>query len=156
MSSCHNYNSSEVVSLCIPRLSGETDKNTIVKRFSELGIGKIFKVDMIWKTSDKGEKFYSAFIHIDWNSNDLSKYIIDRVTSGKDVKIIYDGFLFWKVFLNKSGPKNTGPKNTGPKNTGPGPKNSRHYKQKSHIDSSSNWERNNWERNNWERNSKII
>jgi len=138
MSSCHNYNSSEVVSLCIPRLSGETDKNTIVKRFSELGIGKIFKVDMIWKTSDKGEKFYSAFIHIDWNSNDLSKYIIDRVTSGKDVKIIYDGFLFWKVFLNKSGPKNN-----------------RHYKEKSHIDSSGNWERNNWERNNWERNTKI-
>ena len=104
MDKCYNHpNKIKVrVSLCIPRLSGETDKTDISKKFNELGVGKVYKVDMIWKTSDKGEKFYSAFIHIDWNESELSKYIIERVTSGKDVKIIYDGFLFWKVFLNKS------------------------------------------------------
>jgi hypothetical protein len=138
MSQCYNNSNTltQGVSLCIPRLSGETDKNIIAKRFSELGIGNVYKVDMIWKTSDKGEKFYSAFVHIDWNSNDLSKYIIDRVTSGKDIKIIYDGFLFWKVFLNKSVSKNSGSKNSGSKNY-------RSYNnEKSHIDSSSKWERN--------------
>ena len=115
------------VSLCIPRISGETGKCIIAKRFSELGIGNVCKIDMITKTSEKGEKFYSAFIHIEWNDSELSKYVIERVTSGKDIKIIYDGFLFWKVLLNKSNAY----KNNRPYNN-----------QKSRIDSSRNWERN--------------
>jgi hypothetical protein len=89
-------------SLCIPRLKSDTSKSSIINRFNELGIGKVEKVDLICKSSEKGEKFYSAFIHICWNNSDLSKYIIERVNSGKDVKIIYDNFLFWKVFINKS------------------------------------------------------
>lgn len=89
-------------SLCIPRLHFNTSKNEIVNKFNELGIGKVEKVDIICKNSEKGEKFCSAFVHIAWNSSDLSKYIIDRINSGKDVKIIYEGFLFWKVFMNKS------------------------------------------------------
>ena len=32
----------------------------------------------------------------------FSKHIIDRIIAGKDIKIIYDNFLFWKVFINKS------------------------------------------------------
>ena len=149
MDKCHN-NSNTVtqgVSLCIPRLSGETEKSDILNKFNELEIGKVFKIDMIWKTSDKGEKFYSAFIHIDWNTSDLSKYIIDRVTSGKDIKIIYDDFLFWKVFLNKSAASvsASASKNNDNKRFG--------YKSKSnHIESRSG----SGSSRTWERNSKII
>jgi hypothetical protein len=145
MDKCYN-NSSTVtqgVSLCIPRLSGDTEKSDILNKFDKLGIGKVFKIDMIWKISDKGEKFYSAFIHIHWNASDLSKYIIDRVTSGKDVKIIYDGFLFWKIFLNKSLASASVYKNNDNKRFG--------YNSKLNpIESGSESSR------TWERNSKIM
>ena len=92
----------QCVSLCIPRISKEINKSIIAKKFTELNIGNVNKIDIITKTSENGTRFYSAFVHIQWNNSELSKYIIDRVTSGKDVKIIYEGFLFWKVLLNKS------------------------------------------------------
>jgi hypothetical protein len=89
-------------SLCIPRLIGDIKKSFIEERFNQLKIGKVLKIDMIFKTTEKNEKFYSAFIHIEWNDSEMSKYIIERINTGKDIKIIYDGFLFWKVFMNKS------------------------------------------------------
>ena len=89
-------------SLCIPRLTGDIKRQFIEDRFTQLGVGKVLKIDMILKTSEKNEKFYSAFIHIEWNDSQLSKYIIERINAGKDVKIIYEGFLFWKVLMNKS------------------------------------------------------
>ncbi len=91
-----------MTSLCIPRINRNINKNDIIKRFNELQIGNIEKVDIIFKNNEKGDKFYSAFIHIQWNDSELSKYIIDRVTNGKDIKVIYDGLMFWKVYINKS------------------------------------------------------
>jgi hypothetical protein len=89
-------------SLCIPRINIDIKKNMIVERFKQLNIGKIENVDIIFKNNEKNQKFYSVFIHIQWNNSELSKYIINRIVSGKDIKVIYDGFLFWKVFMNKS------------------------------------------------------
>jgi hypothetical protein len=89
-------------SLCIPRVNSYVGKEDIINRFNELDIGNVSKVDMINKKNENGTTFYSAFVHINWNNSELSNYIINRVTEGKDVKIIYDGFLFWKVYLNKS------------------------------------------------------
>jgi hypothetical protein len=80
----------------------ETLKIDIINRFNELDIGNVIKVDMINKKNENGTTFYSAFVHINWNNSELSNYILNRVTECKDVKIIYDGFLFWKVYLNKS------------------------------------------------------
>lgn len=89
-------------SLCIPRVNSYVSKEDIINRFNELDIGNVSKVDIINKKNENGTTFYSAFVHINWNNSELSNYIINRVTEGKDVKIIYDGFLFWKVYLNKS------------------------------------------------------
>jgi len=94
-------------SLCIPRLNPNCNKVLLQNRFNELDIGNIKQIDIIFKNNEKGERFYSAFIHISWNKSELSKYIIDRITSGKDIKIVYDGFMFWKVLLNKSTRNNT-------------------------------------------------
>jgi hypothetical protein len=90
------------ISLCIPRVNGDIKKNMILERFNELNIGKVENIDIIFKNNEKNQNFYSAFIHIQWNNSDLSNYIINRIIEGKDVKIIYDGLLFWKVFMNKS------------------------------------------------------
>ena len=89
-------------SLCIPRMSYGIKRSFIEETFNQLKIGNVLRIDMILKKTENNEKFYSVFIYIDWNDSDLSKHIIDRIIAGKDIKIIYDNFLFWKVFINKS------------------------------------------------------
>jgi len=89
-------------SLCIPRINLNVQRFELENVFRKLNIGKIKRVDLAFKKNNSGDKYYSAFIHVIWNESDLSKFIIERITGGKDVKIVYDGLLFWKVFLNKS------------------------------------------------------
>jgi len=102
MSISNHQNINILPSLCIPRLNYDIKRSFIEERFNQLKIGKVLRIDMILKKTENNEKFYSVFIYIDWNDSELSKHIIDRIIAGKDIKIIYDNFLFWKVFINKS------------------------------------------------------
>jgi len=87
-----------VISLCIPRVYPNISQGRIRKIFDELDLGVIERIDMVSKTTEKGEKFNRVFIHIGkWFQNSNAVVARERLLGGKDIKIIYDDPWFWKV-----------------------------------------------------------
>lgn len=89
-------------SMCIPRVYPNISEGRIRKIFDELNIGVIERVDIVSKTTEKGERFNRVFIHMDrWFNNSNACVARERLLGGKDIKIIYDEPWFWKVSAYK-------------------------------------------------------
>ena len=87
-----------VTSLCIPRVYPNISEGRIRKIFNDLGLGVIERIDIVSKTSEKGERFNRVFIHMgQWFKNSNAVFARERILGGKDIKIIYDDPWFWKV-----------------------------------------------------------
>ena len=87
-----------VPSLCIPRVYPNINEARIRKIFDELCLGLIDHVDIISKTTEKGEKYNRVFIHFQrWFTDGNASIARERLVNGKDIKIIYDEPWFWKV-----------------------------------------------------------
>ena len=85
-------------SLCIPRVFSNIDEKRIRRIFDELNMGIIERIDIVGKTTEKGEKFNRVFVHFKrWFSNSNADTARDRLLNGKEIKIIYDDPWFWKV-----------------------------------------------------------
>jgi hypothetical protein len=92
-----------VPSLCIPRVFMNIDEKRIRRIFDELNMGDILRIDVVSKTTEKGEKFNRVFIHFkQWLSNQNSDTARERLLNGKEIKIIYDDPWFWKVSAYKA------------------------------------------------------
>ena len=91
-----------VPSLCIPRVFENMTKKRVLDTIQELGLGEIDHIDMVPRTSEKGEKFQRVFIHFRrWSSTSDAIRARERLLTGKDIKIIYDDPWFWKVSANR-------------------------------------------------------
>ena len=87
-----------VPSLCIPRVYPNISEGRIRKIFIDLNLGVIERIDIISKTTEKGEGFNRVFIHMErWFQNDNASVARERLLGGKDIKVIYDDPWFWKV-----------------------------------------------------------
>jgi len=87
-----------IPSLCIPRVFSNIDEKRIRRIFGELNMGDIERVDIISKTTEKGDKFNRVFIHFkNWFRNVNADTARERLLNGKEIKIIYDEPWFWKV-----------------------------------------------------------
>jgi len=87
-----------VPSLCIPRVFPNINEMRIRKIFDELNMGLIQRIDVVSKTTEKGEKFNRVFVHFSkWNNNETTNLARERLINGKEIKIIYDDPWFWKV-----------------------------------------------------------
>jgi len=85
-------------SLCIPRVFSNIDEKRIRYIFDELNMGIIERVDIVSKTTEKGDKFNRVFVHFKrWFSNSNADTARERLLNGKEIKIIYDDPWFWKV-----------------------------------------------------------
>lgn len=92
-----------VPSLCIPRVYPNISEGRIRKIFDELGMGVIERIDIVSKTTEKGERFNRVFIHMErWFQNSNASVARERLLGGKDIKIVYDDPWFWKVSALKS------------------------------------------------------
>jgi hypothetical protein len=61
-------------------------------------MGALERIDIVSKTSDKGEKFNRVFVHFKrWNSSSNANTARERLLNGKDIKIVYDDPWFWKI-----------------------------------------------------------
>uniref|UniRef100_A0A6C0EUD9 Uncharacterized protein n=1 Tax=viral metagenome TaxID=1070528 RepID=A0A6C0EUD9_9ZZZZ len=77
-------------------------KKRVLDTIQELGLGEIDHIDMVPRTSEKGEKFQRVFIHFRrWSSTSDAIRARERLLTGKDIKIIYDDPWFWKVSANR-------------------------------------------------------
>ena len=89
---------SNVPVMCIPRVFPNIDERRIRRIFDELNMGEIERIDIIGKSTEKGEKFNRIFVHFrKWFSNSNADTARERLINGKEIKIIYDEPWFWKV-----------------------------------------------------------
>ena len=73
-----------VPSLCIPRVFPNIDERRIRNVFDALEMGEIAKVDIVRKTTEKGEKFNRVFIHWKrWNDGGNADLARERLLNGK-------------------------------------------------------------------------
>ena len=87
-----------VPSLCIPRVFLNWTESRIRRIFDDLGMGEILRIDVVSKTTEKGEKFNRVFVHFKrWFSNQNADMARERLLNGKEIKIVYDDPWFWKV-----------------------------------------------------------
>ena len=88
----------QLPSLCIPRAFPNIDEKRIRRIFNDLGLGEIDRIDIVSKTTEKGEKFNRIFVHFSrWFANKDADTARERLLNGKDIKIVYDDPWFWKV-----------------------------------------------------------
>jgi hypothetical protein len=93
-------NSNEI-SLCIPRVFVNIDEKRVRSVFEQL-LGKIYRVDIIERTNEKGEKYKRVFVHFEyWFETEEAQKAKARLEEGKELKIVYDDPWFWKVSVNK-------------------------------------------------------
>jgi hypothetical protein len=91
-------NNQPPISLCIPRVFLNIDEKQIRKIFNQLKLGEIQRIDIVNKTTEKGEKFNRVFIHFHhWFDSENAIVARERLQSGKEIKIIYDDPWFWKI-----------------------------------------------------------
>ena len=89
-------------SLCIPRIFEKVNHQYIRNIFEQLDLGKINRIDIIDRRTDKGDTYKRVFIHFHkWYTNDDAVSARQRLISGKDIKIVHDNPWFWKVSANK-------------------------------------------------------
>lgn len=84
--------------LCIPRVYPNINEGRIRRIFDDLNMGELERIDIVSKTSEKGEKFNRVFVHFKrWNNSENSNIARERLLNGKEIKIIYDDPWFWKI-----------------------------------------------------------
>ena len=96
-----------VPSLCIPRVFSNWTESRIRRIFDDLGMGEIQRIDVVSKTTEKGEKFNRVFVHFKrWFANQNADMARERLLNGKEIKIVYDDPWFWKVSAYREVKKN--------------------------------------------------
>ena len=93
--------------LCIPGVFSNIKEDRIRRVFQDLNLGEVIRVDIVMPkkpigSDEKENKFNRVFIHLDWNQTEQSIIARDRLTQGKDIKIIYDEPWFWRVSAYKA------------------------------------------------------
>ena len=105
-------------SICIPRtfttIRGEQTKRTVFNTFRDLRIGHIDRIDTVHKTDQKGERYCTVYIHLNWNmSNTLARETRQKLLDGQDIKVVYDEPWFWKCTMsNMEKPDDRNPQRT--------------------------------------------
>lgn len=93
-------------SLCIPRAFKNITENTVRNVFNELKLGKISTIDVIQKTSERGEEYKRIFIHFEkWYTNPDAQLTRKKIITGKEIKIVYNDPWFWKVSASRFEPR---------------------------------------------------
>ena len=88
-----------IYSLCIPRVFKNITEKRVRAIFYSLKLGFVERVDMVAKTSPKGEEFWRVFIHFsNWNErNSTAVQMREKLDAGEKIKIVYDDPWFWLI-----------------------------------------------------------
>jgi hypothetical protein len=90
------------MTLCIPRVFSNIGEKRIRSVFYALKLGHIGRIDIVSKTSERGERFNRVFIHFErWFDTENAFSALKLLNEGKDIKVIYDEPWFWKVSAYK-------------------------------------------------------
>jgi hypothetical protein len=102
--------------LCIPGVFANIGEERIRRAFADLDIGEITRVDIVIPKFDaaanaapSNKKFNRVFIHIVWNNSRQAASAQEKLSQGKEIKIVYDQPWFWKVSAYKKTEKAKAP-----------------------------------------------
>ena len=95
--------------LCIPAVFANIGEDRIRRAFADLDIGEIIRVDIVAPKIDatataapsNNKKFNRVFVHINWNDTRQAAAAKEKLSQGKEIKIVYDQPWFWKVSAYK-------------------------------------------------------
>jgi len=78
--------------------------------FEDLGFGVVSRVDLVYKESDGGQAYNSAYVHFSkWFDSKTNISFQERVlNSEREARIVYDDPWYWIVLENKSKRHNSG------------------------------------------------
>lgn len=89
-------------SICIPRVFKNISWKRIKDVFMDLNLGYVERVDVVPKTTDKGESYNRVFVHFkSWNKDQQA--VRKRLLSGDSIKILYEDPKpwFWKCSASR-------------------------------------------------------
>ena len=91
------------MSLYIPHVFANISKEFIAETFEKLRIGKVNKIDFVYKLG-KDAPYNTAYVHFEyWYDNTAAYNFQERVMNPeKEAKIIYDEPWYWIVLENKA------------------------------------------------------
>ena len=99
-----NNNETKRVSLCIPRVDKNTTDRDVKSIIEKLSIGDIDRIDMV-PNKNNNDSSNRAFIHLrNWVSSDRTNKIYEMLTTGKNIKVVYNDPWFWKISLSRNQP----------------------------------------------------
>ena len=97
-----NYLAENQPSMCIPRVFENISERQVREVFEQLDLGQLDHIDIIERSSEKGEKYKRIFIHFSkWYWNDDAITARRRLIEGKDIKVVYNMPWFWKISANR-------------------------------------------------------
>lgn len=92
-------------SLCIPRVFANITEQRIRSIFAELTLGELERIDIVSKTTEKGDRYNRVYIHFRrWSNTENANIARERLLNGKEIKIIYDEPWFWKISAYRERP----------------------------------------------------
>lgn len=97
------------ISICIPRVSSNTDKKYIKSVFEKI-IGENYNIQVVFVDIKTDERFKRVFVNIKYNlsTNDKNNNKINnlcrRLENGQQLKIVYSDPLFWRCSLSNTKP----------------------------------------------------
>ena len=92
------------ISLYIPHIFGNYNKEYVAKVFNDLNIGKVNYIDFVTKMSKDGNVYNAAYIHFDeWYTNVVARNFQNRVLdTTKEARLMYEDPWYWIVLENKA------------------------------------------------------
>jgi hypothetical protein len=92
------------MSIYIPHVFDNIDKDRISNTFESQGIGKVKNVDFVGKLGKDGHSFNAVYVHFEfWYDNSVACNFQERVLNpDKEARIVYEDPWYWIVLENKS------------------------------------------------------
>jgi hypothetical protein len=92
------------ISLYIPHVYTNYDKEFIINVFKNLDIGQVKYVDFVLKFGKDGKEYYAAYVHFEnWFETETAVNFQERVLNpNKEARLIYEDPWYWIVLENKS------------------------------------------------------
>jgi len=92
------------ISLYIPHVFSNYEKEDIKNVFEKLKIGNVKNIDLISKMGKDGKTFNTAYIHFNYwyDTKEATELQENIFNSNKDARLVYDNPWFWIVLENKA------------------------------------------------------
>ena len=92
------------ISIYIPHVFANIDKDRISDAFESQGIGKVKNVDFVGKLGKEGHSFNAVYVHFEyWFESSVALNFQERVLNpNKEARIVYEDPWYWIVLENKA------------------------------------------------------